>query len=229
MKFVKYTIIGALIGLSLGGFLSIGVVGTHSKCEGAKGCLGCFKLGSDGCVDCLSGCITPVKPFLYGCAGCFGFSCSNACIDSWYWDCSDCSNDCMEGCEDGFKECNKGCGDCGTSKCGQGCEECATGCDNDCDYTQEQLSSDPYAKKKIKCYLTYLTIIGTAIGAVYGIVCDIQEKREKRRKAEEAERKRKQKIEEDKRKRQQEAEERERRRKQLAEEKWQEMQAWLSE
>lgn len=249
MKSVKYTIIGAVIGLSLGGLLSIGVVGSHSACEGVNGCFGCIKMCSGGCGGCLSWWITPVKPFLYGCCGCFGITCDDGCI--YDWSCTDgCDGGCFNGCDNGLDECNKGCGNCGYSKCTQGCTECSNGCESDCDHTQEELSNDPDAKKKIKNYLMYLTIIGTVIGAVFGIVCDIQDKERKRREAEEAERKRKQKIEEDEkrrlqeaeererrlqqeteereRKRQQEAEEKERKRKQLAEDKWQEMRAWLS-
>ena len=232
MKFVKSAIIGALIGLALGGLLSIGVVGSHSTCEGAKGCLSCVKLSAGGCVDCLSYWATPIKPILYATCG--------------FFDCADCAGygGCVDGCTDGCiagcDECAKGCGNCGTSKCDKGCTECANGCDEcpkDCERTQEALSNAPDAKKKIKNYLIYLTIIGTIIGTVFGIACDIQEKKNRRREAEKAERERKYKIEEEERKRQQEAEEkrrqqeaeeRERKRKQTAEEKWREMKDWLS-
>lgn len=216
MKTVKYTIIGTLIGLTLGGLLSIGVVGRHSSCEGAKGCLSCVKLSAGGCGGCVSFWITPIKPFVYGTCGCFGIGCDDGCIDGW-----DCDDGCIDGCEDGLDngcdECNKGCGDCGTSKCDKGCTKCANGCDNDCEHTQEELSNDPDAKKKIKNYLIYLTIIGTVVGAVFGIVLDIQETKEKIRKAEDAEKALKQKIEEA-----------ERKRKQMAESKWREMRDWLS-
>lgn len=200
MKFVKYTIIGALIGLALGGLLSLGVVGRHSTCENT--CSGC-KMCSSGCADCFSWWITPVKPFLYGCCGCFGFTCDDGRI--YDWNCFNVCFGCFDGFEEGCEECNKGCGNCGDSKCEQGCEECSTGCDTDRGYTQNELSNDPDAKKKIKNYLIYLTIIGTVIGAVFGIVCDIQDKERKRR----------------------EAKERERERKQQAEDDWQEMEEWL--
>ena len=209
MKTVKYTIIGTLIGLTLGGLLSIGVVGRHSSCEGAKGCLSCVKLSAGGCGGCLSFWATPIKPILYATCG--------------FFDCADCAgyggcvNGCTDGCIAGCDECAKGCGNCGTSKCDKGCTECANGCDNDCEHTQEELSNDPDAKKKIKNYLIYLTIIGTIVGAVFGIVLDIQETKEKIRKAEDAEKARKQEIEEA-----------ERKRKQMAESKWREMRDWLS-
>ena len=201
MKFVKYTIIGAVIGLSLGGLLSFGVVGRHSTCENT--CNGC-KMCSSGCADCFSWWITPVKPFLYGCCGCFGFTCDDGRI--YDWNCGDvCFDGCEYGCENGCEECNKGCGNCGDSKCEQGCEECSDSCESDCNNTQEELAGDPDAKKKIKNYLIYLTLIGTVIVAVFGSVCDIQKKIEKKR----------------------EVKERKRESKQQAEDKWQKMEAWL--
>lgn len=202
MKIIKYTIIGTIIGLIAGLVLAIGTVGISCNgCKsGVKSCVGTYKffgcrLCNHDCMSCFDGCLKGTCGFITGCSDC------SKCMGS-------CGISCFSGCINGCKE---GCSCTSCELYGEDCKECAVGLKNDVNLTSNMIGDN----KKASHFLLYLTLIGTWIGAVFGITQAVQEHKERRweeekrqRRNEENERIRKQQEEDEEKRRQEKTEKR---------------------
>ena len=177
MKIIKYTVLGMLIGLIAGLALAMGTVGFSfkgfEKCFESCKCMGdCFN-----CIDaCTFGCIGGACGFIENCADC------NKCYDS-------CGTNCFSGCIDG---CSNGCDKLSCSF-NEACTGLIDGTKSDC----SKFFENNEKSKKARNYLIYLTIIGTWIGAVFGITLKLSEIK----KLKQEEKARKKQLQEDQKKR----------------------------
>ena len=206
MKFIKYTVLFAIIGFVVGLFFAISIVG--------------FKCSDVDSRECKSGC-----SFYFDCLN--PLNCLQGCIDG--------CGGCIEGCFDDFG-CVKGCikGLKGTDGCIEfelGCEHCTKYFDLCREVGEKDIKvahNEIINNSKAKNYVIYLTIIGTVIGFVFGLVSTIQDKRKKYQELEHNRKKIMEEIQNEFKEALKEADKNRKVQNQVAEDKWKELQDILN-